>query len=175
MKKKPVWVAAALWGALVVSAGADPGPSLRFEGVGNYHYNGSAQVEYAFRVDGSSLAWDGGASYGIRDWWNSLSVGATWYPWSAQADGFFTQAQETYGFGLSGIQGDTARDWKTTVTLGYRWMAFGWLTGSVAAGANYDAMVVSPAGGPKDFNAGGPKGLNPAVVISLGVELTPHP
>ena len=175
MKPRPTWLAVTLWGAIIGSAAADPGQPLRLEGVGTYHYNGSAQAEDAFRAGQGAFAVDGSVSYGVRDWWNSVSAGATWYPWSARADGFFAQAQETYGFGVSGIQGDSAKDWKTAMTFGYRWMAFGWLTGSVAAGANYDATVAAPAGGPRDFNAGGPTGFNPAVIITLGIALDPRP
>jgi len=172
MGKRTLWYA--VFALSAAAAFAEDRP-LRLEGVGTFHYNGSAQAEYAFVLGSSALALDGGVSYGTRDWWNSLSAGTSWYPLSPGAEGPFVQVQETYGFGVQAVQNDSGRDWKTAATLGYRWVAFGWLTGSFAAGVNYDALIVAPSGRPSDFNSPAQKGFNPAVTISLGMAFDPRP
>jgi hypothetical protein len=162
-------------GILIASASAataDDLRPLRMEVVGAFHYGGGAQAEWAFPLADSAVALDFGASYGIRDWWNSVSAGTTYY-WGRRADGPFVQLQEVYGYGVVSVQGDDGVDWKTVLAAGYRWMVLDWLTASVSAGVNYDSLIVAPRGGSGDFNAGAQKGFNPAVSISVGVALDP--
>jgi len=134
---------------------------LRVEAQGIYRLGPAAGAEFAFPTGaGSSLGLGLGASYGVRDAWNIVSAGANFYPFSELATGPFVSIEGAYGFDVPAVQGDSGTDWRASLLVGYRVIAFGLLTGSVAAGVNYDIVQNGPSGAVAGFN--------PAVVLSLG-------
>jgi hypothetical protein len=135
---------------------------LRVEGEAVYHVSMCGGGEYAFRLDsGSSLGLDLGASYGIRDAYNSVSLGACYYPFSPRAVGPYAKFTGTYGFDQPSIQGDSGTLFRPSIILGYRAIVFRLFTGSVAAGGAYDLGQNIPEAIPQ--------GLDLAVTITLGL------
>jgi hypothetical protein len=137
---------------------------IRMEAAAIYHLNGSLSAEYAFAVGrASSIGMDVGASYGVRDAWNSLSLGTRYYPFSVRGVGPFARLEGAYGFDEPWIQGDAGTDIRASLLAGYRAIVFGCFTGTIGAGANYDHIRNAPAGTTH--------GLNPAVEITLGIAI----